>query len=71
MVFVDEIGAFIAMLRSLMLPMVDKFFSLGVVLIHDLLQHLDRHFMLLRELKLLDDNTSSWSINNEGQQDDS
>ena len=70
MVVVDEVAALIAMLRPLKLPIGNKLFSLGVVLIHDLLQHLNRHFMLLRELKLLDDDASSWSVYHEGQQDD-
>ena len=40
-VIVDVVASFIAVLGSIMLPMIDKLFCLRIVLLQDFLQHSD------------------------------
>ena len=67
---VDVVASFIAVLGSIMLPMIDKLFCLRIVLLQDFLQHSDWHVMLLREAQPPDDQTSSRRVYDEGHQHD-
>ena len=53
-----------------MLPVVNELFCLCVVLFHNLLQHPDRHIMLLGQTKTLNNKACGRSVYNEGHQDD-